>query len=235
MPAPTPRSPLLPADLRPERFLAHAARAAIFDFDGTLAASGGVWGRVERTFLERRGIPYDAGFGERLAAMGFEDRALHTIGHYGLDDTVQQVCDEWNALGREFYAAEVQLRPGAATYVRALRAACVPVALATTNDPDVLAAMEPRTHVLELFDARVHGRDVARHTKDHPDIYLEAARRLGVAPHDCLVFEDILPAVGTAHSVGMRVVGVRTNSPRQPWDDIRREADLAIEGWERLA
>ena len=237
MPAstPSPRPPLRLDDLRPGRFLAHAARAAIFDFDGTLAASGGVWGRVERTFLERRGIPHDAGFDERLAAMGFEDRALHTIGHYGLDDTVQQVCDEWNALGRELYATEVRLRPGAEAYVRALRSAGVPVALATTNDPDVLAATEPRTHVLELFDVRVHGRDVAHHTKEHPDIYLEVARRLGVAPRDCLVFEDVLPAVRTARDAGMRAVGVRTDSPRQPWDDIRREADLAVEGWEGLA
>ena len=140
--------------------------------------------------------------------------------------------DEWNRLGAALYETSVELRPGAEAYLRALREAGVPLALATTNDPHVLGAMR-HVDVYGLFDVVVCGREVAR-GKDHPDIYLEAARRLGVAPEGCCVFEDILPGVTSAHRAGMRAVAVRCEDPRQPWGELRREADLAIEGWEGL-
>lgn len=231
----TDRPALTPADLASGRFAANAARAAIFDFDGTLAESGDVWHEVDVIFFERRGIAFDDDFADKLSVLGFEEGARYAIGAYDLPDTVEEICDEWNRLGRKLYERRVCLRPGAEAYIRALRAAGVPVALATTNDPDVIAAMEPRVPVSELLPVRVHGRDVEHHTKNHPDIYLEAARRLGVEPSECLVFEDILPAVLTAKRAGMRAVGVRTSSPHQQWELIRHAADLVIDGWEGLA
>ena len=227
--------PLAPEDLAPERFATCSARAAIFDFDGTLAESGGVWRRVDEIFFERRGLAFADDFASKLSVLGFEDGARYAIEAYRLPDTVQEICDEWNRLGSKLYETEVCLRPGAEAYIRALRAAGVPVALATTNDPAVLAAMEPRVPISELLPVRVHGCQVEHHTKNHPDIYLEAARRLGVEPGECLVFEDILPAVLTAKAAGMRVVGVRTGSSRQKWEEIRAAADLTIDSWEALA
>ena len=84
-----------------------------------------------------------------------------------------------------------------------------------------------------LFEAVVCGPEVAR-GKDHPDIYLEAARRLGAAPSDCVVFEDILPGVLSASRAGMSTVAVASADPRQPEAELRRVADLWIGGWEEI-
>ena len=111
----------------------------------------------------------------------------------------------------------------------------VPIALATTNDPYVLSAMAPRVDVAELFDAVVCGKEVAHATKDHPDVYLEAARRLGVDPAACLVFEDILPGVRSARGGGMMTCAVRCADPRQPREALRHEADLWLDSWTDIA
>ena len=84
-----------------------------------------------------------------------------------------------------------------------------------------------------LFDAVVCGREVGR-GKDHPDIYLETARRLGAEPASCAVFEDILPGTLSAARAGMATVAVRSTDPRQPVAELRRAADRWIDGWEGL-
>lgn len=205
--------------------------AAIFDFDGTLAATEGLWEEVDRIFFGQRGIEYDMLAHQMLATLGFGAGAEWVRQTYGLDEPASDICDEWNRLGHALYETRVELRPGAREYLAALRDAGMPIALATTNDPYVLSAMAPRVDVSELFDAVVCGCEVAHATKDHPDVYLEAARRLGVAPATCMVFEDILPGVRSARSCGMRTCAVRCVDPSQPVEELRHEADLWLDSW----
>lgn len=204
--------------------------AAIFDFDGTLAATEDLWEEVDRIYFGERGIAYDELAHQTLATLGFAPGAEWVRQTYGLDEPVEDICDEWNRLGHALYATRVELRPGAREYLAALRETGVPMALATTNDPYVLSAMKPHVDVDEIFDAVVCGKEVAR-PKDHPDIYLEAARRIGAAPSACMVFEDILPGVRSARRCGMRACAVRCADERQPREALRREADLWLDDW----
>ena len=206
--------------------------AAIFDFDGTLAETWPLWRRVDEIFFATRGLPFDEDASTTLATLGFAAGAQWCVERYRLRDEVADIVDEWNRLGAALYETEVRLRPGAEGYLRALRAAGVPLALATTNDPHVLGAMR-RVDVYGLFDEVVCGREVAR-GKDHPDIYLEAARRLGAEPEGCVVFEDILPGTLSAARAGMATVAVASSDPRQPAAELRRAADAWIDGWEGL-
>ena len=213
-----------PAGLWPFR-----GEAAIFDFDGTLADTAHIWREVDLEFLARRGLPYTADYPQRLAALGFEDGAKYTIERFGLHETVEEICDEWNRLGRQLYRNTVTLRPGALHYIQTLKSAGIPCALATTNNKDVLGGMR-RVNVYEVFDACVHGADVGK-GKDHPDIYLEAARRLRVEPEACVVFEDIVPALHSARRAGMRACGVRANDPNQIVEETKKAADCWLDDW----
>lgn len=224
-PTPTP----YPTDLWPFRF-----KGAIFDFDGTVADSLGVWKRVDDIFFARRGLTYSPDYAEKLSALGFEDGARFTIETYGLLDTPQEICDEWNALGCELYRTDVQLRPGAATYIRALHRIGVPIALATTNAPAVIEAMGARVGLRELFPIRVHGCEVEHHTKEHPDIYIEAARRIGVQPNECVVFEDLAAGLACARDIGMKTVAVLTRSNCQDRERLAKLADYVLPGWDNL-
>lgn len=205
---------------------------AIFDFDGTLAETWPLWRQVDEIFFSSRGLPFDEDASTTLATLGFAAGAQWCVERYRLRDEVADIVDEWNRLGAALYESEVRLRPGAEAYVRALRSRGVRVGLATTNDPHVLGAMR-HVDVGGLFDEVVCGREVA-HGKDHPDIYLEAARRMGADPTDCVVFEDILPGALSAARAGMATVAVASSDPRQPAGELRRAADLWIDGWEDL-
>ncbi|MCH3944154.1 MAG: HAD family phosphatase [Atopobiaceae bacterium] len=204
--------------------------AAIVDFDGTIADSAPVWSKVDHAFLAKRGLPYAEDYSCDLAALGFAAGARYTIDRFGLDEDPADICDEWNDLARDLYRKDVELRPGAERYLRALRGRGVPVALATTNDPEVLFSLEPRIDIHGLFDEMVFGREVGK-PKNQPDIYLEAARRLGVEPWGCVVFEDIVPGLLSCESVGMTGCAVRSNDPSQTLADIIEAGDLFLEDW----
>lgn len=205
------------------------AGAAIFDFDGTLADTAGIWHQVDIAFLSQRNLEYTEEYSRRLSTLGFAEGARYTIDTYGLSETVEEICDEWNRMGKELYRDSVELRPGSVRYIKALRDCGIPCALATTNDPEVLGSMR-HVAVNELFDACVFGMEVGR-GKDHPDIFVEAANRLGVNCRECLVFEDIVPAVLSASRAGMSTCGVRANDPTQDVDKMRSVADLWLEDW----
>ncbi len=208
------------------------AKAAIFDFDGTLASTAHLWHEVDAAFLGKRGLPLTKEYPERLAALGFAEGARYTIEQFGLNETVEQICDEWNRMGAQLYRDSVRLRPGAQEYILALRSVGIPCALATTNDTGVLNSMR-HIDVDGLFDVRVHGAEVSR-GKDHPDIYLEAARRLSVNPQDCIVFEDIVPALKSAKLAGMVACGVHANDPTQDVQTAQSVADLWLDDWRDL-
>ena len=207
---------------------------AIFDFDGTLAETSGLWRQVDEAFFERRGLPYDHEAHLALATLGFEPGARWCIQRYDLSERVEDICDEWNAMGSELYRTQVTLRPGARAYLLALREAGIPCALATTNDRDVLMSMRAQVDVTELFDAVVCGAEVAR-PKDHPDIYLEAARRLGAnQPESCMVFEDIPQGICSAAHAGMLTCAVRCDDPRQDFGALARLASTSLANWTDL-
>lgn len=226
----SPKEKPYPPDLWPFAF-----KGAIFDFDGTVANSLDVWEKVDSIFFARRGLTYRPDYAEKLSTLGFEDGARFTIEAYGLSDTPEALCDEWNDLGQKLYRTDVNLRPGAACYIEALHDAGIPVALATTNHPWVINAMEERVPLEHLFPIRVHGCDVEHHTKDHPDIYLEAARRIGVSPKDCVVFEDLPAGIQCACTIGMKTVAVLTNDSRQNRHKLIEMADYVLPNWDGLA
>lgn len=207
--------------------------AAVFDFDGTIAYSGDIWIEVDKQFLAQRGLPYTREFTVELATLGFEDGAQFVIDTYHLDEDPQAICDEWNRVGEQLYRERVTLRAGAADYIQALRAKGIPCALATTNSPNVIDALKPRVDADALFDVRVHGCDVKRN-KHFPDIYIEAARRLGTPCERCIVFEDILPGLSAAMSTGMTGCGVKSNDPTQDEAALHAKADFWIRDWTDL-
>jgi HAD superfamily hydrolase (TIGR01509 family) len=209
-----------------------AFEGAIFDFDGTLSLTHDIWTEVDRIFLGSHGIEVTADYQRRLSTLGFEAGAQYTIETYHLSESVDELCATWNRLGRALYETHVRLREGAESYIDALRTAGIPCALATVNDPHVLASCQ-QVDVGSLFDTCVYGREVAR-PKDFPDIYLEAARRLNIAPERCIVFEDLAPGLRAAHQAGLITCALASNDPAQQWDEICHIADVVLHDWTEI-
>lgn len=208
-------------------------RAAIFDFDGTIADTAAIWKEVDLVFLGARGLPYSADYAKNLAHLGFEAGALYTKELFALPESVEDICAEWNRMGKALYETKVMLRPGVKAYIAALKKLGIRIGLATTNDKNVLEAMQ-LVDVHEIFDTQVYVREVQK-PKNHPAIYLEAARRLDVKAADCIVFEDIVQGLRSAHAAGMVTCGVQSSDPLQNIKEVRAAADLWIEDWRTIA
>lgn len=202
---------------------------AIFDFDGTIAETAYLWRQVDEAFLAERGIAYTDEYARMLSVLGFDRGARYTIDLYGLRETVEEVVEEWTCLSWALYRSEVTLKPGVSAYLSTLKARGIRCALATSNEPALIESMR-NVDASALFDVLVYGCEV-NVPKSEPDIYLEAARRMGVDPKRCIVFEDIAPGLEAANRAGFTTCAVRAEDAGQDWESLAAQADLAIESW----
>lgn len=204
---------------------AAAPKGAIFDLDGTLLDSMGVWDQVDADFLSKRGLPVPDDYATTVAAMQFQQVAEYTIARFNLPDTAEEVMEEWDEMARVMYATVVQAKPGAVDYLARLKAAGVRMAVATSLPPQLREPAMEHVGIRGFFDEVVSVDDVGDVGKDRPDVYLHAARLLGVEPEDCTVFEDLLVGMKSAKSVGMAVWAMHDDSSAGDWPEICDLAD----------
>ena len=207
--------------------------AVIANIAGRIAGCAHVWNKVDQLFLEQRGKIWTPDLAPELAALGFEAGARWIVEKFDLDEDPRDICKEWDATARRLYSTEVHLKPGVLRYISHLKAMGVPVALATSNGVDVVKSLRPEIDVWDIFDAQVFGSEIGK-SKKHPDIYLEAARRLEVDPKKCIVFEDIAPALHGAQTAGMITVAVKSDDPTQDFSLVKGLADLYLLNWKNI-
>jgi len=87
--------------------------------------------------------------------------------------------------------------------------------------------------IYHIFDVICTASDVGC-GKSKPDVFLLTAKKLGVAPEECLLFDDILAAVNSATAIGMKVCAVYDKTSAAHWDEIIKIADYAIHSFEEL-
>jgi len=202
-------------------------KAYIFDLDGTLMDSMGVWLDIDIKFLKKRGLAVPDDYFDKISSMGFSQIAAYTIERFCLQDTVDGLLREWSEMAAYAYGRTVQMKPHAKEYLSALRECGTKLAIATSAIPE-LCELALRSHgIRDWFDVICNSNEVGC-GKSQPDVFLLAAQRLGVDPCECVVFEDILDAVKIAKSVGMTVCGVYDKASESDWDAIRGMADYAI-------
>ena len=181
--------------------------AVIFDLDGTLVDSMGLWKEIDVTFLGERGIAYEDGLQEKIEGMSFTETAVFCKEHYRLSESVEELKEIWNRMAMEKYRFEVLPKPGALEFLEDLKGQGMKMGIATSNSRELIAAVNEAYHFDEYMSCIVTSCSVSK-GKPAPDVYLEAARQLNVAPGRCLVFEDIVKGIQAGKSAGMKVCAV---------------------------
>jgi len=204
-----------------------AYKAYIFDLDGTLLDSMGVWGQVDADFLAKRGIAVPPDYMDAISSMTFHEAAAYTIKRFSLPDGVEDLMREWNDMAAYAYGHTVKMKSHAKEYLITLREHGAKLAVATSLSAELCAPVLRNNGIDNFFDA-ICRTDEAGHGKSHPDVFLLTAKKIGVPVQDCLVFEDILAAVKSAKSIGMSVCAVYDKTSENDWDKIKTEADYAI-------
>ena len=208
-------------------------KGAIFDMDGTLLDSMGVWHNMTVRFLEKRGLLIDEESIEKFRDMTLEESLPLIVSMFRLPDKIEDVFAEFNALAQDEYLHHIPLKPYAGEYLKKLHSQGVKIAIATSGYQELCRGAMERLGLWDCVDAIALSSEVGVN-KSNPDVYLLAAERVGVEPSECMVFEDILLGIQGAKKAGMQTTAVADEFSRQDWAKILQAADHAIESWEEL-
>lgn len=207
-------------------------KGAIFDLDGTILDSSWVWEQVDKKFLGDRGFEVPNDYVEAISPLGAYRAATYTIERFGLwNEKPEDLVREWFDIAREEYAQKVLCKPGAKEYIKFLYDKGIRLAIATSSDRELFITTLERENIINCFSEIVTVDEVER-GKGYPDIYEEAARRIGLGTHECVVFEDILTGVSGAKLGGFAVVAVEDSKSKENRSQIEKKADYYIKKWD---
>ncbi len=215
--------------------------AFIFDCDGTLLQSMGMWLRAEPALLKTYGINTvadDFAEFESLSLMG-ECEGYHR--KWGVGKDAQDVYVHLMELVCDGYRHEVTLRPGVIPFLDAAQKAGIPMAIATSTPPEAVHIGLEACGLSDYFDVLVTTGEAGA-SKDHPDVYNLALARLsnlhglGEVQHkDVWVFEDAVFGLKSSGSAGYRRVGIFDAEGRAQREDVRANCEIFIDSFEELS
>ncbi|CAM5613231.1 HAD family hydrolase [Streptomyces pilosus] len=182
--------------------------SVLFDLDGTLVDSEPNYYEAGRRTLAEYGVPeFSWAEHERYVGISTRETVADWRRRYGLSAPVEELVEVKNRHYLKLAGASTRVFPEMRAFVELLAADGVPMAVASGSTPEAIGAILSGTGLDALVRTVVSADEVA-HGKPAPDVFLEAARRLGADPADCVVVEDAAPGAAAAHAAGMRCIAV---------------------------
>ncbi len=183
-------------------------RYAIFDIDGTVLDTSGMWDTLPARYLEMLDIRCeDAELSERLRSKSLPESAAYLREHYDIPYSVDEIIRQITRMTERFYKQEAALRDGIPRLLAGLRAHCVHMSIATSGDRELCMAALTRHGIDGFFEGIATCSDYG--AKTSPEVFLAAADIVYAIPGETIVFEDSLFAVRTAKRVGFVTAAVR--------------------------
>ena len=203
----------------------------VFDLDGVLIASEEVWDDVREAYVRARGGRYDEAAQRAMMGMSSTEWSRYIHDELGVEATPARINADVVEVMAARYRERLPLVPGAREAVERM-AAAFPLGLASSSNRPLIDAVLELAGLARHFRSTVSSEEVAR-GKPAPDVYLEAARRLGVEPARCAAIEDSHSGIRSAKAAGMRVVAIP--NPGYPPDEAAlAEADTVVRSIEEL-
>ncbi len=199
--------------------------AVVFDLDGVIVDSEQVWDDVRQNYTSAAGGTFTEEATRAMMGMSSTEWSRYMAESLGVPGTPEQINADIVALMLERYGEAPPLIPGAVDAVRRVGARWR-LAIASSSNPELIEAVLRSADIESLFETAVSSEEVAR-GKPAPDVYLEAARRLGVEPVRCAAVEDSHAGIRSAKFAGMRVVAV-PNPHFPPDDGALAQADIVL-------
>jgi HAD superfamily hydrolase (TIGR01509 family) len=205
--------------------------AVVFDLDGLLVDTEQLWDEVREELARQRGGRWHEHAQRDMMGMSSPEwsRYMHDV--IGLEESPAEINAEVVRRMAERYRERLPLLEGANEAVARL-AARWPLAIASSSNRELIDLVLELAGWERFFSASVSSEEVAR-GKPAPDVYLEAARRLGVAPERCAAIEDSQNGIRSAKAAGMRVVAI-PNPHFPPDPDALELADVVLASLEEL-
>jgi HAD superfamily hydrolase (TIGR01509 family) len=205
--------------------------AVVFDLDGLLLDTEQVWDEVREALTRERGGRWHDQAQADMMGMSSTEWSRYMHDELGLREPPEELNRLVVERMQERYRDRLPLVEGAVEAVRRLGEGW-PLGLASSSNRPLIDLALDEMGVAELFRATVSSEEVER-GKPAPDVYVEAARRLGVRPQDVVAVEDSASGIRSAKAAGMRVIAI-PNPHFPPAADVLAEADLVLESLAEL-
>ncbi|WP_434284341.1 HAD family hydrolase [Clostridium botulinum] len=206
---------------------------AIFDLDGTLIDSMGIWEKIDYDFLNKRNLKIPQDLKDKIEALTFEEGANFFKKNFKLKESQEEILKEWHNMVVKEYSHNIKLKNNVRDFLIKLKNKGVKLAIATSNTPELTKLVLENNKILDLFDSITTISEVNRN-KTFPDIYLLCAEKLKLPAEKCAVFEDILPAIKSAKTAKMKTIGIYDDSSKDDENKIKEIADYYIYDYKEL-
>jgi HAD superfamily hydrolase (TIGR01509 family) len=205
--------------------------AVVFDLDGVLIQTEEIWDEVREALARERGGSYDAEAQRAMMGMSSTEWSRYMHEELGVPDPPERISAEVVRRMEARYRERLPLIPGAVEAVERI-AARWPLGLASSSNRPLIDVVLELSGLDRFFRATVSSEEVPR-GKPAPDVYLEAARGLGVAAKHCAAIEDSHSGIRSAKAAGMRVVAI-PNPSFPPDEEALAEADVVRDSIQAL-
>lgn len=179
----------------------------LFDLDGTITDTNGLWIEVDNEFLTRRGLAPTQEYTDVVSRSIYPIAARFTRDYYRLPDTPEDIMAEWDALARHHYRELAPLKPGAGEFLRQCREEGRPMALFTACRPTLCRIALERFGLTGLFQHIIFAEEIGLEKRD-PQCFVRLSELVGAPLAECTLFDDSPDNCATAARAGMDTVGV---------------------------
>ena len=186
---------------------------SIFDVDGTILDSMGVWNTLASRYVQSLGIVPEKNLDKIVSDMSLEQSATYLKKHYGIKKSEERIISEVLNLISDFYRYEVKLMPGFKNFISHYDSVNV---IGTSCDEKLVKIALNRLGVLNNFEDIITCSKVNK-SKDDPDFYLACAQVLKQRPEDIVVFEDADYCIDVARKIGFKVIKIKD------WRDLNEK------------
>lgn len=205
----------------------------IFDMDGTLIDSNGIWRDVDIAFLEKRGMPYTKEYYEGVAHTIFPLAAVFTKEYCQLEESCEEIMAEWMELASDMYATDVAVKPGVVDYLEQCRARGERMMVLTSSVPEHCRTALTHLDLMKYFERVIFAQELGLEKKN-PECFKKVSAIMDVKPEDCTVYDDSVAACRGAKAAGMQVVGVYDSYFDMTVDEMQQVCDRYIRSFEEM-
>jgi HAD superfamily hydrolase (TIGR01509 family) len=200
--------------------------AVMFDLDGVLVDSEPLWNQAKEALVREAGGRWREDATRAMMGMSSREWSAYLRDELGVQRDVAEISRDVVATMERRFRADLPLLPGAREAVQALHDRW-PLGLASSSNRELIDLVLDLAGLADAFVATVSSEEV-QHGKPAPDVYLEAARRVGVPPDRCVAIEDSSNGLRAAVAAGMAVIAA-PNPHYPPADDALALAAAVVD------
>lgn len=181
--------------------------AIIFDLDGTLLDSSGIWGEIDKDFFHKRNMEIPKTYTDEIAHIGLNEAAVLTANKYCIGEDPKDILNEWRDGSKKYYEEIIQLKPNVKEMLDLLKKNNVKMAVATANKRFLYEPCLKRLGIYYYF-IEIADVDKVQAGKNSVKLYNYVAEKLNEKPENIAVFEDIHIGLKTAYENGYLSIAV---------------------------